>query len=87
MVCRIYDVAGATLEHYDKVDGILGPEKPDGAKCHIAGMLDGRLQVIEVWESPEHIEAYMASLGPALQEADVPEPSVTEFEVYRLDWV
>ncbi len=87
MVCRIYDVDGATLEQYDEVDQKLGPARPDGARCHIAGMLDGRLQVIEVWDSVEHIEAYADTLAPALQEAEVPEPKVTEFEVHKLDWI
>lgn len=34
--------------------------------------------VIEVWDSQEHIDRYMeGSLGQALQEADVPEPTIT----------
>lgn len=85
-VCRIYDVAGATLDKYDEVSEIVGTAKPDGALCHIAGMLDGRLQVIEVWESTKHIEAYMETLGPAMQGADLPEPVISEFEVHKLDW-
>ena len=51
-ICRIYDVDGATLEQYDEVDQKF-PGMPDGGRCHIAGMLDGRLQVIEVWDSRE----------------------------------
>lgn len=86
-VCRIYDVAGATLEQYDEVDSKLGPEKPDGALFHVAGMLEGRLQVIEVWESSEHLEAYEKQLGPALEDANVPDPLVSEFEVHKMDWV
>ena len=84
MICRIYDVDGATLEQYDEVDQKF-PELPDGGRCHIAGMLDGRLQVIEVWDSREQLEAFEEKLGPAMQEANVPNPKVTEFEVHNFE--
>jgi len=88
MICRIYDVPGATLEQYDQVDEQLGSEKPEGAHVHIAGKTDRGLQVIEVWDSQEHIERYMqAGLGEAMQEAQIPEPTITEFEVHSLDWL
>jgi len=50
-------------------------------------MLDDRLQVIEVWESSEHLEAYEKQLGPAMEEANVPDPLVSQFEVHNMDWV
>lgn len=88
MLCRIYDVPGANLDQYDQVDKQLGPEKPAGAHLHIAGKTDGGLMVIEVWDSAEDIDRYMdAGLGDALAAADVPEPTVTEFEVHKLDWL
>ncbi len=89
MICRIYDVAGATLEQYDEVDRKVGPDKPEGVHLHVAGTTDDGLKIIEVWDSPEHIERYMteSGLGEALEEAQVPEPEVTEFEVHKLDWV
>lgn len=88
MICRIYDVPGATLDQYDQVDQQLGPDKPDGVHAHIAGKTDRGIQVIEVWDSPEHIDRYMEQgLGQALQEAELPEPTITEFEVHKLDWL
>lgn len=88
MICRIYDVPGATLEQYDQVNERMGTEKPEGVHAHIAGKTDGGVQVIEVWDSPEHVERYMdAGLGQALQDAGVPEPTVTEFDVHNLDWL
>jgi hypothetical protein len=88
MICRIYDVPGATLEQYDQVNEGLGSEKPDGVHAHIAGKTDRGIQVIEVWDSPEHIERYMeAGLAEALQDAEIPEPTITEFEVHNLDWL
>lgn len=88
MICRIYDVPGATLEQYDQVNEQLGSEKPEGVHVHIAGGTESGLQVIEVWDSPEHIERYMErGLGQAMQEAEIPEPTITEFEVHNLDWL
>ena len=88
MICRIYDVPGATLDKYDEVDQKVGPEKPEGAHLHVAGKTDQGLKIIEVWDSEEHIERYMqAGLGAALEEAQAPEPNITQFEVHKLDWV
>jgi quinol monooxygenase YgiN len=92
MICRIYDVQGGKLEHYEAVTKRTGREKPDGVHAHIVGETDGGFTVIEVWDSPEHIERYMEQgLGQAIQEvmqeAEVPEPTVTEFEVHKLDWL
>jgi hypothetical protein len=88
MICRIYDVPGATLEMYDEVDQKVGPEKPQGAHLHVAGMTEQGLRVIEVWDSVEDVDHYMQSgLGAALEEAQAPEPNITEFEVHKLDWV
>ncbi|MBA3300437.1 MAG: hypothetical protein H0T15_01085 [Thermoleophilaceae bacterium] len=87
MICRIYDAPGATIEQYDQVNEQLGPEKPEGVHTHIAGPFDGGLRVIEVWDSTDAIDRYMESgLGEALQQAGVPEPTVTDFEVHKLDW-
>ena len=75
MICRIYDVPGATIE-------------PQGAHANIAGKNDRGLQVIEVWDSQEDIDRYMnAGLGKAMQAANLPEPSISEFVVHKLDWV
>ncbi len=88
MICRIYDVPGATLEQYDEVDQKVGSDRPEGAHLHVAGMTDDGLKVIEVWDSEEHIDRLMEEgLGEALEEAQVPEPNVTQFEVHKLDWV
>jgi hypothetical protein len=88
MICRIYDVPGATLDQYDAVDRQLGPETPDGAHLHIAGKTEDGFRVIEVRDSPVHIERFMDSgLAQAMQEAQIPDATITEFEVHKLDWV
>jgi hypothetical protein len=88
MICRIYDVAGATIDEYEKVAGQIDMDKPKGAHVHIAGTNDRGLQVIEVWDSQEDIDRYMdAGLGKAMQAANLPQqPAITQFEVHKLDW-
>jgi quinol monooxygenase YgiN len=92
MICRIYDVQGGKLEHYDAVTERTGTDKPDGVHVHIAGATEDGFTVIEVWDSEEHIDRYMEQgLGEAIQEvmqeAGVPEPKITQFEVHKLNWL
>ncbi len=94
MICRIYDVQGGTLEDYDTVFRRVGVEKPEGAHVHIVGRTEEGLKVIEVWESSEHLERFMAGLDQAMEETDIglaeaelPQPTITEFEVHNLDWL
>lgn len=88
MICRIYDIPGATLDQYDQVDQQVGPAKPDGVHLHIAGQTDGGVHVIEVWDSTDAIDRYMQTgLGEALEQANFPEAHITDFEVHKLDWI
>jgi hypothetical protein len=80
-ICRIYEV-GATLEQYDEVNDKF-PDMPPGAHYHVAGSTGDTLYVVEVWDSREDSEGFMAEIGPAMQEAGIPEPKVTEFEVHN----
>ena len=83
-ICRIYEIEGGTLDQYDEVNAKF-PENPQGARLHVAGAADGRLYVVEIWESSEQAEEYMASgIGEAIQVAGIPEAKATEFEVHNL---
>ena len=92
MVCRIFDIQGG-IEQYDEVVERVGEEeKPEGVHAHIAVKTDGGFKVIEVWDSIEHCDRHMSQgTGQAIQEvmqaAGVPEPTVTDLEVHRLDWL
>jgi hypothetical protein len=67
---------------YKNVNGILGVDPatgkgdwPDGMISHAAGENDGDLIVFEVWESQAAQEKFMTErLGPALGQAQAPEP-------------
>jgi hypothetical protein len=88
MICRTYDIPGGTLEQYDEVSQHMGSEKPEGAHLHIAVKTDDGFRVIEVWDSAEDDDRYMASgLGEAIQAAGIPQPTITDLEVHNLDWV
>jgi hypothetical protein len=68
---------------YWKVNGILGVdartgvgEWPPPLLSHVAGVSDGRLVVVEVWESQAAQQQFMESrLAPAFAEANVPQPT------------
>ncbi len=88
MICRTYDIPGGTLEQYDEVSKHMGDETPEGAHLHIAVKTDDGFRVIEVWDSAEDDDRYMAAgLGEAIQAAGVPQPTITDLEVHNLDWV
>jgi heme-degrading monooxygenase HmoA len=87
MICRTYDVPDGTLDQYDKVSNAVGSEKPDGAHAHIAMKTDDGIRVIEVWDSTDAVERWMQSgLGEAMGKADIPQPTITDFEVHNFDW-
>jgi hypothetical protein len=55
-------------------------ELPPGMISHVAGEAGDKLIVVEVWNSQADQEAFMESaLGPALQEANVPQPTRVEW--------
>jgi hypothetical protein len=81
-----FGVAGAVTTDFGKEswDEARGPK---GAHAHIAGRNDRGLQVIEVWDSREDIDRHMdAGLGKAIQAANHPQPTISEFKVHKLDW-
>jgi hypothetical protein len=44
---------GVGFESYERVSAELGDEHPPGQLVHVAGEVEGRLRVVEVWESEE----------------------------------
>jgi hypothetical protein len=56
------------LQDYDAVCGLLNfpADWPDGLLAHGATEVDGRLRVVDVWESREKFDRFAAErLGPA----------------------
>ena len=82
----ILQFAGNGLEEYDRVNAQLDIDQqsgmgnwPAGLLSHAAGMSDGGLVVMEVWESREAQGRFMQErLGPALQKGGITAaPTVT----------
>jgi hypothetical protein len=84
--CRIFEVEGGTLAQYDEVSGKF-PDHPEGCRIHASGFSDGKLVVVEIWDSPEAADEYMSSgIGEAIGAAGITEENTkaTIFEVHNM---
>jgi hypothetical protein len=58
------------LAAYDAIAAELGDEPPPGRLAHVAGLVDGRLRVIEVWETEAAFRRFREErLRPAMDRA------------------
>ena len=61
------DSPAGTVENLDKLMTDILPE-PDGLVARYAGMVDGTLCIVGIWDSREHAETFMRrDLGPGLR--------------------
>jgi hypothetical protein len=85
-IIAMFEVEGATAAKYDEVIRRLmemGLRVPDGQLYHVCYGDRERLQVIDVYEDQEKLDAFGAKLMPVLQEMGIEaRPSV--FEVYNI---
>ena len=88
-ICRMIET-GATPEQYDQVRSRLGVDDspPAGGQLHIAARGDdGKIRVIEVWDTREQAEAWGEKVRAVREELGFPTagpPPITYFEVHRL---
>ena len=87
-ICRIVET-GRTPEEYDQVRAKVGvgDSPPPGAKLHIAALGDdGKIRVIEAWDSREEAEAFGEKVMAARSELGFGggRPPMTYFEVHKL---
>jgi quinol monooxygenase YgiN len=63
-------------EAYEALATDTGNTAPPGCIVHTASEVDGRVRVVDVWESQEAIEAFFQNeLGPAFKKAGIePDP-------------
>lgn len=60
------DSPAGTVENLDKLMTDILPE-PDGLAARYAGMVDGKLCIVAIWDSADHARTFMAQrLGPGL---------------------
>jgi hypothetical protein len=88
-ICRMIET-GATPEQYDQVRSRLGVDDspPAGGQLHIAARGDdGKIRVIEVWDTREQAEAWGEKVRAVREElgfSTAGPPPITYFEVHRL---
>jgi hypothetical protein len=84
---------GMGADQYDAVREKMGLENeaPEGMIFHSAGELEGRFQVFNVWETPEHHERFMTDrLRPAQvavigeeRLAELPDAEIVQVEIHN----
>ena len=85
-IIAIFEVKGADAAKYDEVIRRLtemGDSVSDGHMHHICYGDKQNLQVIDIFESQAHLEAFGAVLMPILQEMGI-EATPTIHEVYSM---
>ena len=74
-------------EAYEAVENEVGRAAPRGCVVHTAAEVNGRVRVVDVWESRQHIDEFFQSrLGPAFEKLGVEmgPPEITEsFRIER----
>ena len=57
-----YESAWKQLEEQNAVH-------PEGRQSHISWLVGDQIHVLDVWDSQEHFEAFLQTLGPILEES------------------
>jgi nucleotide-binding universal stress UspA family protein len=88
-VCRIIET-GVAPETYDKVSGRLDVQgsPPDGQQVHVAAVGDdGKIRIVELWDSREQAQEFGEKVRAAREEVGVSfdgEPVITYLEVHNV---
>jgi len=86
-VAMVFDVPGMTRAQDEQVHDAVSPgnRPPAGLLYHVAGPTETGWRLIEVWESPEAADRFFReTLGPVLQQANIPPAAPQVFEVHTL---
>jgi hypothetical protein len=87
-ICRIIET-GATPEQYEQIRDKLGVGEslPSGASVHIAAHgEDGKIRIVEVWDSREQAEQFGEKVRAAREEAGLAGgamPTITYLKVHK----
>lgn len=76
-----YEWKGTTPEQYDAVrDRVRWLEDaPRGGRVHVAAFNEAGLQIIDVWDSVEELQAFLNDrIAPAIAEVGIPGEPVVE---------
>jgi hypothetical protein len=90
-IVRMISPDEVTYEMYqqveDKIDAKNNP--PAGLIVHTASVVDGKLKIVDIWESEEDAQRFgQERLGPAIQEVAGPEvggpPRPDQIQIYEI---
>ena len=89
-VCIIMEFAGMNAERYEALMNQLrlrgvNPAFPNGVVSNVVGFTGDSAFVVNVWDSKQLFEDFLANrLTPALEAVGgLPQPRVTTFDVYK----
>jgi hypothetical protein len=86
-VMMIAELPGTSTAQYDRINetlGIKGPgDEPDGLIQHVVGETGDGLLIVDIWESPEHMERFFTEGGGAQAIAEAGAPPI-EPRVYPI---
>jgi hypothetical protein len=87
---RIVQPPNVTADTYERVTAELGMagDPPPGLLLHSAGEVDGRWQIVDVWESEEQARQFYEGRLTKAIEAVIgmapPEPASTAYELHTV---
>lgn len=88
-VLAIFAGPGIHKDHYETLRSEIGWERrhPTGGIFHAASFDEaGDAHVVDVWESKEALEAFVAGhLAPAMQKHGIPPPKVEVYPIHHLN--
>ncbi len=85
-VVSFVEFPNATIKQYDQVmkEMDMGKATPPGALCHIAYEENGRLRVVNVWESEEDGDRFMREkLIPVWDKLGMGRPHIRTYRVHN----
>ena len=87
LLVRFAPTSETTTAQYDDTIRRLeeaGDFPPDGLDYHVCFLIDGDVQVSEIWDSPEQFEAFGQRLMPILEEAGIDPGKPDILEVHNI---
>jgi len=89
-IAVMQDFPGGTQQQYNQVNDQvlaqlnLGGNTPQGCLFHTAGPIEGGWRILDVWESQDALNTFLATLRPIAQSVGIPQPQVTIWPIHNI---
>ena len=89
-IAIMQDFPGMTQEMYDRINDQVSAQlnldgnAPQGCLFHTASRPRWGRRVLDVWESQDAFNKFLATLGPIAQSAGAPQPQVTIWPLHNI---